>query len=225
MAKIKAISQLYTMADSKLVLPAADRNKEPILEVLEKVIPAKFGKDSQLSALEIASGSGQHVIHFAQAFKNIVWQPTDYDAKYVNSIKVYITENNAQNIKEPLTVDVSKALSEWPGDLQHGSLDLIVNANMVHISPWCCTEGLFSAAGKLLKTGGTLFTYGPYAIHGQITPESNVRFDAGLKAQDSSWGLRDVDDLEKEGKKNGILLDAMFNMPANNKTLVWTKNK
>lgn len=211
------------MADAKLILPAADRNKAPILEVLQKVIPDKLGKDTQLTALEIASGSGQHVINFSQAFKNIVWQPTDYDEKYVNSIKAYILENDSKNIKQPLTIDISKALHEWTGDLQNGSLDLIVNINMVHISPWCCTEGLFAAAGKLLKTGGIMVTYGPYSVDGQISPESNVRFDAGLKAQNSSWGLRDIGDLEKESKKNGIILDAMFDMPANNKTLVWLK--
>lgn len=209
------------MADAKLVLPAADRNKLPILEVLQKVIPEKLGKDSKLTALEIASGSGQHVISFSQAFNRIIWQPTDYDEKYVNSIKAYISENNSENVKQPLTIDVSKPLNEWTGDLQHGSFDLMVNINMVHISPWCCTEGLFAAAGKLLKTGGIMVTYGPYSVNGQITPESNVRFDAGLKAQNSSWGLRDVADLEIEGKKNGMVLVAMFDMPANNKTLVW----
>ncbi|KAK7081744.1 hypothetical protein SK128_002571 [Halocaridina rubra] len=96
---------------------------------------------------------------------------------------------------------------------------------MVHITPWACTEGLFDIAGKLLKPNGVMATYGPYAIHGEIAPESNVAFNDYLKEQDAEWGLRDIEDLEKEAKKNGLTFDAMFDMPSNNKTLVWTKNE
>nr|XP_045616938.1 methyltransferase-like 26 isoform X2 [Procambarus clarkii] len=212
------------MSQSKVVVEAAEKNKEPILKVLEDVIPEKLGAGSPpLSALEVASGSGQHVVYFANKFKNITWQPSDMDEKYIESIKEYIADEKLENVKNPLAIDVTKPISEWPGAFAEKSLDLIMNINMVHITPWVCTEGLFASAGKLLKTSGIMITYGPYAIHGEITPESNVSFNASLKKQNEAWGLRDVDDLEKEAKKNGMTFDAMFNMPANNKILVWLK--
>ncbi|XP_053648001.1 methyltransferase-like 26 isoform X2 [Cherax quadricarinatus] len=217
---------IRTMSQSKIVVEAAERNKEPILKVLEDVIPEKFGAGSpSLSALEISSGSGQHVVYFAEKFKNIMWQPSDIDEKYIESIKGFIADENLENVKSPLVIDITKPISEWPVAFTENCLDLIININMVHITPWSCTEGLFVTAGKLLKPNGIMITYGPYAIHGEITPESNVSFNASLKKENEAWGLRDVDDLEKEAKKNGMTFDAMFNMPANNKILVWLKSE
>lgn len=211
------------MAEGKLVLQAPENNKEPIALVLDDVIPEKFGPDSDLKALEISSGTGQHVIHLARRFPRVQWRPSDVEEKYIESIKAYLKDEGLTTVSEPLLIDVCKPVSEWPGDMGDGSLDLILNINMVHITPWECTEGLFTAAGRLLRPKGIMVTYGPYAIHGEITPDSNVAFDASLKSQNSTWGLRDVDDLEKEAKKNGMVFDAMFNMPANNKILVWQK--
>ncbi|XP_071538367.1 methyltransferase-like 26 isoform X2 [Panulirus ornatus] len=213
------------MSEAKIVVKAPENNKEPILVVLQDVIPEKLGADASLSALEISSGSGQHVVHFAKKFPKISWQPSDIDQKYLESIKSYIAEEKLQNVKDPLVIDIAKPISEWPEAFADHSLDLIVNINMVHITPWSCAEGLFASAGKLLKPGGIMVTYGPYAIHGEITPESNVSFNESLKKQNDAWGLRDVDDLEKEAKKNGLVFDAMFNMPANNKTLIWLKTE
>ncbi|ROT64366.1 hypothetical protein C7M84_017710 [Penaeus vannamei] len=213
------------MAEAKLVIKAPENNKDPIFQVLEKVIPEKFGSDSGLTALEISSGSGQHVSYFARKFPSISWQPSDIEDKYIKSIKCYIEDDKCENVKEPVIIDISKPLSEWASPIAEKSINMMVNINMVHISPWACTEGLFAAAGKLLKPGGILITYGPYSIHGEITPESNVNFNASLKEQNFEWGLRDVDELEKEAKKNGLVFDAMFDMPANNKTLVWQKNE
>ncbi|XP_042228354.1 methyltransferase-like 26 isoform X2 [Homarus americanus] len=214
-----------TMSRSKMVVEAAERNKEPILKVLEDVVPEKLGIDTNLSALEISSGSGQHVVHFAKTFPSITWQPSDIDDNYIESIKGYIADEKLENVKSPLKIDITKPVSEWPQVFAEKCLDLIVNINMVHITPWQCTEGLFAAAGKILKTNGIMVTYGPYAIHGEITPESNVAFNASLKKQNEDWGLRDIDDLEKEAKKNGMTFDAMFNMPSNNKILIWVKNE
>lgn len=96
------------MSESKLVLKASENNKEPILKVLQDVIPEKFGADATLKVLEIASGSGQHVVHFAKAFKKITWQPSDVEEKYIESIKAYIKEENLENVKAPLKIDISK---------------------------------------------------------------------------------------------------------------------
>ncbi|XP_064097654.1 methyltransferase-like 26 [Macrobrachium nipponense] len=212
------------MSEAKVVEKAAENNKEPIFKVLEKVIPEKFGGDANLSALEISSGSGQHVVYFAERFPKISFQPSDIEDRCIKSIKEYISEAKLENVKEPLVIDISKPLSEWSSTVAEKSVDVIININMVHITPWKCAEGLFAAAGKLLKAGGIMATYGPYAIHGEITPESNVSFNESLKAKNAEWGLRDIDDLEKEAKNNGLTFDAMFDMPANNKTLIWVKS-
>ncbi|XP_068216018.1 methyltransferase-like 26 [Palaemon carinicauda] len=212
------------MSEAKIVVEAAEKNKDPIFKVLEKVIPEKFGGDASLSALEISSGSGQHAVYFAERFPKITFQPSDVEEKYIASIKEYISGAKLQNVKEPIVIDVSKPTSEWATTVAEKSLDVIININMIHITPYNCTEGLFAAAGKLLRAGGIMATYGPYAIHGEITPESNVSFNESLKSQNAEWGLRDIDDLEKEAKKNGLTFDAMFDMPANNKTLIWVRS-
>lgn len=213
------------MSEAKVVVKAAENNKDAIFKVLEKVLPEKFGNDASLSALEISSGSGQHVVYFAERFPKVVWQPSDIDERYLESIKAYITESKLENVKLPVTVDVTKDISEWPEPLGANPVDVLLNINMVHITPWACTEGLFAAAAKILKPSGIMVTYGPYAIHGEISPESNVSFNESLKSQNAAWGLRDIDDLEKEAKKNGLNFDAMFDMPSNNKTLIWVKSE
>ncbi|XP_045128400.1 methyltransferase-like 26 [Portunus trituberculatus] len=220
---VVARSVASKMAENKLVFEAPEKNKDPIAAVLDDVLPEKFGADASLKALEVASGTGQHVVHLAQRFPKVSWQPSEVEEKYTASIKAYVEESGVGNVLEPLLIDVCKPVSEWPGKFSAASLDVIVNINMVHISPWPCTEALFKAAGHLLKAKGIMVTYGPYAIHGEITPESNVAFNQSLKSQNAEWGLRDIDDLEKEAKKNGMTFDAMFNMPANNKILVWQK--
>lgn len=101
----------------------------------------------------------------------------------------------------------------------------MLNINMMHISPFQCSEGLFWNASRLLKQGGLLITYGPYAVDGKLTPESNVQFDASLKYRNPSWGIRDVRELEKLSNTNGITLKQMFDLPANNKCLIWEKVK
>uniref|UniRef100_A0A0P4W936 Methyltransferase type 12 domain-containing protein n=1 Tax=Scylla olivacea TaxID=85551 RepID=A0A0P4W936_SCYOL len=211
------------MSEAKLVIEAPERNKEPITLVLQDVLSEKFGADTSLKALEVASGTGQHVVHFGQHLPKVSWQPSDMEEKYLASISAYVKESGAKNVLEPLMIDVCKPVSEWPGKFSAASLDVILNINMVHISAWPCTEALFRAAGHLLRPKGIMVTYGPYAIHGEVTPESNVAFNESLKSQNAEWGLRDIDDLEKEAKKNNMTFDAMFNMPSNNKILIWQK--
>ncbi|XP_076060852.1 methyltransferase-like 26 isoform X2 [Oratosquilla oratoria] len=211
------------MSEGKLVNASAGRNQGPILQILQTVIPEKFADSNPLNALEIASGTGQHVALFAKSFPNITWQPSELESRELESIKAHLTDEGLSNIKQPLFIDISKPLGEWSGGLEEGSQNVIICINMIHISPWECTEGLFRAAGALLASGGILVTYGAYAIHGKITPESNVAFDANLKGRNPSWGLRDIDVLEKEAEKNGMSFDAMFDMPSNNKTLIFLK--
>ncbi|XP_076382360.1 methyltransferase-like 26 [Megalopta genalis] len=206
------------MATKKLVYPAANRNKDPILSVLQKYI--QYSQDQIF--LEISSGSGQHIAHFAPYFPQVTFYPSEYEPRLLHSISSYA--NEFKNIKQPLRIDITTNFRNWGnGSFTENSIDYIYNANMMHISPYECTIGLFKNAGKLLKDNGFLFTYGPYAVDGQITPESNVNFDKSLKFQDPDWGLRDIRDLKKLAEENNIKLIDIFDMPANNKTIIWKK--
>lgn len=211
-------SRFNTMAAKKLIYPAADRNKDPILSVLKRYIQHGINQ----TFLEIASGSGQHVAHFAPHFPHVTFYPSEYEPRLLESIAAHA--NGHSNIKSPIRIDVIEDYRLWGnGIFKPNSLEYIYNANMIHISPYQCTIGLFSNAGQLLKPNGLLITYGPYAFDGQITPQSNVNFDKSLRLQDPSWGLRDVRDLKKLAEEHNIKLIEVVDMPANNNTLIWRK--
>ncbi|XP_014285668.1 methyltransferase-like 26 [Halyomorpha halys] len=201
--------------------PAAERNKEPILQALKKYIDV----NEKGYFMEISSGSGQHVSHFAPNFTGITFQPTEVEKSSLKSINEYVAECPSGNIKDAQFLDVREPPNMWlGGSLESGSVDYILNVNMMHISEWACSQGLFKGAGELLKKEGYLFTYGPYAFNGSITPESNVNFNASLRAQNPSWGLRDVPrELEPLANANGIFLESKHDLPANNNFLVWRK--
>lgn len=197
--------------------PAADRNKEPILSVLRGIVdPVK-----PLHALEISSGTGQHVTHFAQGLPNITWQPSEYDRQSLASIESYRAHYRLANVMPAIHLDASLSHEHW--GFRPESLHLVLNINMIHISPMACTEGLFKGAGAVLKPQGLLLTYGPYAVNGKITPQSNVDFDYSLRQRNPEWGLRDVMLLRSIAEHNGLFLEKMVDMPANNKCLLFRK--
>lgn len=206
--------------------PAGERNKQPILEVLQKYINPQL--DSTL--LEISSGVGLHASFFAEHFPKTTFQPSEFERGMFNSINAYINHYKASNVLEPIFIDISKELHAWESNFQEkkfaecqNSFDYMLNINMMHISPFICSEGLFANSSRLLKKGGLLFTYGPYACDGVLEPESNVSFDQSLRERDPSWGIRDIANLKKIAAKNSIELLATFNLPSNNKCLVWKK--
>ncbi|XP_043567062.1 methyltransferase-like 26 [Chiloscyllium plagiosum] len=203
-----------------IVAPAAERNKEPILAVIRQQLCSR-GRAPAL-ALELASGSGQHLVHFAQALPSVLWQPSEVEPRALESISAYIAATKVSNVEQPLNIDCSQSWETW-GGLKPNSFDLIVNINMIHITEIKCTEGLFKGAGQLLKPEALLVTYGPYAINGVITPQSNIDFDLSLRQRNPSWGLRDISLLKKLAEENGMTFKQMVDMPANNKCVIFQK--
>ncbi|CAF3972579.1 unnamed protein product [Adineta steineri] len=209
----------------KLVISAAEYNKQPILDILlNHIIP-----DSKpISVLEIGSGTGQHITHFAAHFPLATFQPSDIDSQYFKSIQAYIDEYEinafTKNILPPLNIDV---LSPSSTTISSQSYDFVYCCNMIHITPIECTKGLFALAERVLKSDGSLITYGPYGLQGggRITPESNRRFHAHLQMQDSRWGLKSIDELAVIAHDHHMVLKQIFDMPSNNKILWWIKKK
>ncbi|MFN7445446.1 MAG: DUF938 domain-containing protein [Curvibacter sp.] len=188
----------------------SERNKQPILGQLQALLPA------QGRALEVASGTGQHVVWFAQHLPAWHWQPSDQTDEYFASIHARIAAAGLANVAPPRLLDV---LHEPWAALD--SVDLIYCANMLHIAPWACCAGLMRGAARHLAPGGRLVTYGPYLEDEVPTTESNLAFDASLKRRNAQWGLRRREDVEAEALRAGLQLAARHAMPANNLLLVW----
>lgn len=205
--------------------PSADRNCQPILDCLIKVLDRnQHGQ----KLLEISSGTGQHVSFFAAAFPNISFYPSEYETSMFTSIRAF-TESQ-KNVLPPMTVDIRQPYGRWNWQVANllpnrvsGQFDYVVNINMIHITPWACTEGLFKNASGLLKPSGFMITYGPYASNGILIPESNVNFDQHLRSTNPEWGVRDLRDLQQLANTYSITLDRIFDMPANNKLCIWRR--
>ena len=191
--------------------PATERNREAILEVLRDVLPPRG------SVLEIASGTGEHVVFFARALPQLRWQPSDASAVHLESIRAWTDESGAQNIAPALLLDVER--QPWPVT----EADAILNINMIHISPWSATGALFEGAARVLSAAGVLFLYGPFKRGGQHTAESNQRFDERLRAEDSRWGVRDLDEVERTAAAAGFGGAQVVAMPANNLSVVFRR--
>ncbi|MDQ0139958.1 DUF938 domain-containing protein [Cupriavidus necator] len=197
--------------DARRMAPATERNREPILAVLRQVLPARG------TVLEIASGTGQHAVHFAAALPGLTWQPSDPDEAARASIAAWTTHAGLANVRAPLALDVCR--QPWGID----AADAVVCINMIHIAPWAAAEALLAGAGKLLGAGGVLFLYGPYRRGGAHTAPSNAAFDAQLRATDPDWGVRDMEAVIALGAAQGLRCDDPVPMPANNFCLVLRK--
>ena len=189
--------------------PATVRNRDAIAAVLADWLPAAG------AVLEVASGSGEHIVHFAAEFPHLHWQPSDPDPAGLTSIAAWRAEAGLANIEPPLALDASN--HDW--SIQQ--VDAILCINMVHISPWTATLGLFAGASRLLALGAPLILYGPYIESGQPTAESNLAFDASLRGRDPAWGLRDTDDVKTAAAAAGLTFAERRAMPANNLMLLF----
>jgi hypothetical protein len=188
--------------------PAALRNREPILAVLREWLP-----ESGL-VLEIASGTGEHVVYFAEAFPNLEWQPSDVHPSGLASIAAWRGAAALPNVREPIVIDA--AAPDWP--ISHA--DALLNINMVHISPWRAALGLLDGAAHILRPGGALILYGPWLKDDIPTASSNLAFDRELRSRDPEWGLRCVEDFAAAAEQRGLRLEQTRAMPANNLMLL-----
>jgi cyclopropane fatty-acyl-phospholipid synthase-like methyltransferase len=198
--------------DRRAFSPSTARNREPILAVLRRVLPANA------RVLEIASGSGEHAMFMARAMPKLTWQPSDPESSARESIADWIAHEGLDNVLPPLAIDVRA--EDWGAQ---PPVDAIVAINMIHYSPWESTPALFTGAARLLREGGIVFLYGPYKRDGRHTAPSNEAFEEWLKARDPSFGVRDLSDVEREAVQHGFALHEIVEMPANNLSLVFAK--
>ena len=196
--------------------PAARRNREAILAVLTEFLPQAG------TALEIASGTGQHVVAFADANPNVTWLPSDPDPRVRASIAAWTRSAGVGNVRPPANIDVTK--SEWHATVKQ-AFDLIVCINLLHIAPWIACEGLMAGAARLLKPDGHLFIYGCFKRHRQHSAESNERFDRFLTSQDPRWGVRDLEDVIAEAGIRGLRHARTVEMPANNLSVAFRQDR
>jgi SAM-dependent methyltransferase len=192
--------------------PATHRNREPILAVLSRWLT------QPATILEIASGTGQHAVFFAERLPHLDWQPSERDPEGLESIEAWVAESSVSNVARPVALDVCEAA--WPVN----EVDAVFNANMIHIAPWEVALGLFEGAGRVLRPGGLLFLYGPFRVAGEHTAPSNAAFDADLRRRDPRWGVRDLEEVEAVARRAGLSLVEHDELPANNRLLVFRRD-
>ena len=192
--------------------PATARNSEPLAEVLAGELP------NEGLVLEIASGTGEHAVFMARRFPALDWQPSDCATDALHSVDAWAQEAGLANLRPAIALDA--AAGDWPVE----SADAVLCVNMVHISPWQATVGLFEGAGRVLASGAPLILYGPFVEDDVETAPSNLAFDESLKTRDPAWGLRQVGELDGLARANRLSRAARHIMPANNLVLVYRRN-
>jgi hypothetical protein len=197
------------MTDHRQYAPATVRNRDFILDVLREVLPTTG------VILEIASGSGEHVVHFARNLPSLVFQPSDPEPDALLSVAAWMKAAEATNVRAPIVLDASR--SPWP----IASADGIICINMVHISPWDASVGLIRGAAAILPLGSPLYLYGPYKRKGFATAPSNEAFDRNLRDRNPIWGLRDLEAIAAIAQSAGFSIPDITEMPANNLSIVF----
>ncbi|MDQ8757667.1 DUF938 domain-containing protein [Sphingosinicella sp. LHD-64] len=199
------------MSEDRRSVPHVARNAAPIAEVLRTVLPERG------LVLEVASGTGEHALHFAREFPNLLWQPSDPEPAAVRSTEAWRADVGLSNLLPALSLDARA--HDWPVE----AADALVCINMVHISPWAATVGLLRGAERLLAPGAPLYLYGAYRQAGVATAPSNEAFDESLRARNPDWGLRELEAVVAAAEAHGFALEAVVPMPANNLSVVLRK--
>ena len=195
---------------SKRFAPATERNRTPLLAVLESLLPESG------TMLEVAAGTGQHAAFFAPRLAPRWWLPTDLDEANIASIAAWREEVDAPNLLPPQPLDVLAPRWSVEASVLPEPISAIVNINMVHISPWSCCEALFDGAARILKPQAPILMYGPFKRGDEHTAPSNAAFDKQLRAQDPHWGVRNLEDVIDAAEARGFSLSVVVEMPANN---------
>jgi len=190
---------------------SCENNKNAILEQLKSEMV------NVRTVLEIASGTGQHAVHFAQQLPHLTWQTSDLAITH-EGINAWINESKLTNVSLPLEIDLA-----LPWDHVTGDIDAIFTSNIIHYVDWAFVENFFESAGKLLSKNGKLCIYGPFKYDGQFTTPSNAEFDLWLKSGDAQRGVRDIEKVSELARQNGLSLEGDYDMPANNRFLVFIK--
>lgn len=202
--------------DRRLHAPAVARNRDAILDILRGLLPAAG------LVLEIASGSGEHVVHFARALPGLTFQPSDPNPDALVSIRAWAEQSAAGNILPPIRIDA--ASGDWSASLRPGPAPIaILCINMIHIAPWAATQGLMRQAGALLQPGAPLILYGPFRRAGRPLEPSNAAFDDSLRERDAAWGLRELEDVAALAAEAGFGEPEVIEMPANNLSVVFRR--
>jgi cyclopropane fatty-acyl-phospholipid synthase-like methyltransferase len=201
--------------NTKKYAPATQRNRQPILEILQQFLPERG------NILEIASGTGEHAVFFADRFADCQWYTSDRDAELRDSILAWSQEYPHHNLHPPLDIDASS--QQWSIETAAISIDAIVNINMIHIAPNSACEGLMAGAGRILPNNGILYLYGPYQREGKHTSLSNEAFDKSLRDRNSQWGVRNLEDVIAVAKTANLILKEVISMPANNLSVIFIK--
>ena len=202
---------MTTTDDARRSAPAALRNRDPILAVLREQLPATG------LVLEVASGTGEHLVHFARNLPHLTWQPSDPSAAARQSIAAWMATEGAPNILPPLEIDAAQ--TPWP--LEQAAA--VVCINMIHISPWAATLGLMRGAGQILHSGGMLYLYGPYIQPNRPLEPSNAAFDRDLRRQDARWGIRELSAVVECAAAHGLDFVQPVDRPANNLSVIFRK--
>jgi SAM-dependent methyltransferase len=197
--------------DPRIYRPHVVRNRDPILDVLRRVLPTTG------TVLEVAAGSGEHAAYFAKALPALSWQPTDPEAEALASLAAHRLAAGAPNLLAPLQLDVTA--DDWPVE----RADAVMCNNMIHIAPWAACEGLIAGAARVLPAGGVLYLYGPYKIGGRHTAPSNQEFDLSLRERNPLWGIRDLADVVALAVRHGLALAETVPMPANNLSVIFRR--
>jgi hypothetical protein len=197
--------------DTRRHAPATQRNREPILAVLTRLLPPRG------LVLEVASGSGEHAVAFASRLPALRFQPSDADPDAVASIEGWRAEASLPNLLPAIVLDVHAQPWTLPDE---AAPDAVLCINMIHIAPWSACLALLEGASRQLASGAPLVLYGPYREGGRHTAPSNEAFDASLRERDPAWGVRDLETVTAEAGARGFALEEVVTMPANNRTVV-----